>query len=84
MDFFLHGGEIKTTVLGFDRQRALRVALKRLIADVRSQHCNSIEITKVIGRTFLKVPYVSVFAHASPSWTGSCSGSSHRRSDRSP
>lgn len=62
--FFFMAGEIKTTVFGFDRQKALRVALKRLIADVKSQHCNSIEITQVIGRTFLKAPYVSVFAHA--------------------
>ena len=56
-------GEIKTTVFGFDRQKALRAALKRLIADVKSQHCNSIEITRVMGKSFLKVPYVSVSAH---------------------
>jgi hypothetical protein len=61
--FFFMAGEIKTTVFGFDRQKALRTALKRLIADVKLQHCNSIEITQVIGKSFLKVPYVSVFAH---------------------
>ena len=56
-------GEIKTTVFGFDRQKALRAALKRLIANVKSQHCNSIEITQVTGKSFLRVPYVSVSAH---------------------
>ena len=56
-------GEIKATVFGFDRQKALRAALKRLIADVKSQHCNSIEITRVTGKSFLRVPYVSVSAH---------------------
>jgi hypothetical protein len=61
--FFFMAGEIKTTVFGFDKQKALRTALKRLIADVKLQHCNSIEITQVIGKSFLKVPYVSVFAH---------------------
>jgi hypothetical protein len=61
--FFFMAGEIKTTVFGFDKQKALRVALKRLITDVRSQHCNSIEITRVMGKSFLRVPYVSVFAH---------------------
>ena len=61
--FFFMAGEIKATVFGFDRQKALRAALKRLIADVKSQHCNSIEITRVIGKSFLKVPYVSVSAH---------------------
>ena len=62
--FFFMAGEIKTTVFGFDKQKALRTALKRLIADVKSQHCNSIEITQVIGKTLLNVPYLSVFAHA--------------------
>jgi hypothetical protein len=45
--FFFMAGEIKTTVFGFDKQKALRTALKRLIADVKLQHCNSIEITQV-------------------------------------
>ena len=61
--FFFMAGEIKTTVFGFDRQKALRAALKRLITDVKSQHCNSIEITRVTGKSFLSVPYVSVSAH---------------------
>src|SRR2546428_2208201 len=62
--FFFMAGEIKTTVFGFDKQRALRTALQRLIADVKSQNCNSIEITQVTGKSFLNLPYVSVFAHA--------------------
>ncbi len=57
-------GEIKANAFGFDKEKAIRTALRRLIANVKSQHCNSIEITQVVGRTFLKVPYVSVFAHA--------------------
>ena len=57
-------GEIKATVFGFDKQKALRAALKRLITDVKSQHCNSIEITSVVGKSFLGVPYVSVSAHS--------------------
>ena len=61
---FFMAGEIKTTVFGFDRQHALRAALKRLIAVVKSQHCNGIEITRVTDKSFLKVPHVSVSAHA--------------------
>ena len=61
--FFFMAGEIKATVFGFNRQKALRSALKRLIANVNSQHCNSIEITRVTSKSFLKVPYVSVCAH---------------------
>jgi hypothetical protein len=62
--FFFMAGEIKATVFGFDRQKALRAALKRLITDVKSQHCNSIEITAVVDKSFLRMPYVSVSAHA--------------------
>jgi hypothetical protein len=62
--FFFMAGEIKATVFGFDRQKALCTALKHLITDVKSQHCNSIEITRVVGKSCLGLPYVSVFAHA--------------------
>jgi len=61
--FFFMAGEIQATVFGFDRQKALRVALKRLVTGVQSQRCNSIEITRIVGRSFLGLPYVSVFAH---------------------
>jgi len=70
--FFFMAGEIKATVFGFDRQKALRAALKRLIADVKSQHCNSFEITRVLGKSFLKVPYVSVSAHPRHLQKGMC------------
>lgn len=62
--FFFMAGEIRATVFGFDRQKTLRSALKRLIANVKSQHCNSIEITRVTSKSYLKVPYVSVCAHS--------------------
>ena len=62
--FFFMAGEIQATVFGFDKQKALRTALKRLITNVKSQHCNSIEITRVVGKSFLRVPCVSVSAHA--------------------
>lgn len=62
--FFFMAGEIKATVFGFDKQRALRTALQRLLTEVQSQHCNSIEIARVTGKSFLNVPYVTVFAHA--------------------
>ena len=63
LTFFFMAGKLRTTVFGFNRQNALRAALKRLIAGVKSRHCNSIEITRVMGKSFLRVPYVSVSAH---------------------
>ena len=62
--FFFMAGQIKTIVFGFDRQKTLRSALKRLIANVKSQHCNSIEITTVVSKSFLGMPYVRVCAHS--------------------
>ena len=65
-------GEIKATVFGFDRQKSLHVALKRLITDAKSQHCNSIEITRVMSKSLSRVPYVSVFAHPRHLQKGMC------------
>ncbi|MBI2688459.1 MAG: hypothetical protein HYX27_19315 [Acidobacteria bacterium] len=79
--FFFMAGEIKTTVFGLDKQKALRAALKRLIADVKSQHCNSIEITRVMSKSFLKVPYVSVSAHPRHLQKGMCFSANEAGSD---
>jgi hypothetical protein len=62
--FFFMAGEIRSTVFGFDKQKTLQTALHRLIANAKSQNCNGIEITRVSVKSFLKVPYVSVSAHA--------------------
>jgi hypothetical protein len=61
---FFMAGEIKITAFGFDREKSLRAALTRLITNVKSQHCNAIEITGIVHKSFLRVPYVSVSAHA--------------------
>lgn len=62
--FFFMAGEIKATVAGFDRQKTMRAALQRLKRNVKSHNCNAIEITEVTVKSFFKVPYVSVSAHA--------------------
>jgi len=72
LTLFFMAGEIKTTVFGFDRRKMLGSALKRLIANVKSQHCNSIEITRVTSGSFLSVPYVSVCAHPRHLQRGAC------------
>jgi hypothetical protein len=62
--FFFMAGEIRSAVFGFDKQKTISTALKRLIANVKSHNCNGIEITRVMNKTLLGVPYVSVSAHA--------------------
>jgi len=63
LTLFYMAGEIKATVFGFDRPKSLRRALSRLIANVKSQDCNGIEITGITRKSFLKLPYVTVYAH---------------------
>ena len=61
--FFYMAGEIKVTVFDFHRPKALRAAWIRLVANIRSQGCNCIQITRIAGKSFMKVPYVSIYAH---------------------
>ena len=80
---FFMAGEIKASVFGFDRQRTAQTALRRLGAIVKSQSCNCIEITDVTEKSFLKLPYIRVRAHArhlQPSLVFSATQSNGRRS----
>ena len=61
--FFFMAGEVKAMAFGFDGQKTLGAALRRLTKSAAAQHCNTIEITSVARKSFLKVPYVSVSAH---------------------
>jgi len=60
--FFCLAGEIKATIFGFDGQKAVRRAVKRILARLNSGKFNSLEITRVASKRFLGVPYVSVSA----------------------
>ena len=62
--FFYMAGEIKSTVFGLDRQKALRSALKRVMSQVKSQNCNGLQITHVTSGSFLNFPCVSISAHS--------------------
>jgi len=62
--FFCIAGEIKAIVLGFEGQKNVRRAVKRMLARLRSEKFNSLEITRVASKRFLGVPYVSVSARS--------------------
>ena len=62
--FFYRAGEIRKIAFGFDRQKTIDAALKRVIANVRLQKCNCLEIDRVRTHSFLGVPYASVAAHS--------------------
>ena len=60
--FFCIAGEIKSIVFGFEGQRNVRRAVKRMLARLKSDKFNSLQITRVVSKRFLGVPYVSVTA----------------------
>jgi predicted amino acid-binding ACT domain protein len=63
-NFFYLVGETRATVLGRDRSGTLRRALKRVLAKQEKQF-NSLEITKVVWKRFLGIPFMlSVAAHS--------------------
>ena len=62
--FFCLAGEIKATVFGLDGQKTVRRAVKRILANLKSEKLNSLEITRVASKRFLGVPYVSVSARS--------------------
>jgi len=63
-NFFYLAGEIKATVLGRDRSGSLRRAVKSVLRKQERQKFNSLEITKVVSKRFLGIPFLSVTAHS--------------------
>jgi hypothetical protein len=62
--FFWLAGEIKATIIGFDGQKTVRRAVKRILANLKAEKFNSLEITQVAPKCFLGVRYVTVSAHS--------------------
>ena len=63
--FFCLAGEIKATVFGIDRQKIVRRAIERILANPGSEKFNSMEIKRVASvgsERFPLVRYVTVFA----------------------
>jgi hypothetical protein len=63
-NFFYLAGDSRATVLGRDRPGTLRRAVKCVLAKQEGQKFNSLEITKVVSKRFLGIPFISVTAHS--------------------
>jgi hypothetical protein len=61
-NFFYLAGEIRATALGRDRSGTFRKAVKRVLAKQEEQF-NSVEITRVVSKRFLGIPFMNVVAH---------------------
>ena len=62
--FFYLAGDIHATVLGADTPRVLRKAVKAILAKRANDKFNSFEITAIVSRSFLGVPFTTFTAHS--------------------
>ncbi len=63
-NFFFMATEVKTMFFGFLGEEKIKRALKRILAKVKLQHFNGLQVTEITARRFLGVPYVTVSAHS--------------------
>jgi len=63
-NFLFMAAEVKVMFLGALGEKKMQNALKRILRKVREQHFNGLEITEIVARSFLGVPYVTVSAHS--------------------
>jgi hypothetical protein len=73
---FYLAGEMRATVFGREGLGALRRVVKCVLAKKEGQKFNCLEITKVVSKRFLGIPFMSVVAHSPPyptrCWPGPC------------
>jgi hypothetical protein len=62
--FFFMAGIVQKHAFGRDAQKRLQTAVARVIEDVHAQKCNCVEITHLVTKSFLGLPYLSITAHA--------------------
>ena len=55
---------VKALFFGSLRAAKVQSALKRILAKVKQQHFNGLQVTAIVARHFLGVPYVTVSAHS--------------------
>ncbi len=63
-NFFFIAAEVEAMFFGSLRAAKVQSALKRILAKVKQQHFNGLEVTAIVARHFLGVPYVTVSAHS--------------------
>jgi hypothetical protein len=63
-NFFFMATEVKVMFLGSLGAAKIQNALKRILKKVKAQHFNGLEVTEIVSRRFLGVPYVTISAHS--------------------
>ena len=55
--------EAEATVFGSLAPKNIQKALKRIFLKMRKQNFNCLEVTKMVEKRFLGVPYITVWTH---------------------
>ena len=63
-NFFFMATEVKVMFFGSLGAAKIQKALKRILKKVKGQHFNGLEVTEIVSRRFLGVPYVTISAHS--------------------
>jgi hypothetical protein len=63
-NFFYLAGETRSIVFGRERIGTLRRAVKRVLTKRKGGKFNSLEITRVVSKRFLGIPFMSVATHS--------------------
>jgi hypothetical protein len=63
-NFFFMAAEVKVMFFGSVGAAKIQNAVKRILEKVKPQHFNGLEITGIVAKHFLGVPYVTVSAHS--------------------
>jgi len=63
-NLFFMAAEVKAMFFGSLKAAKVQSALQRILAKVKRQHFNGLEVTAIVARHFLGVPYVTVSAHS--------------------
>jgi hypothetical protein len=63
-NFFFMAGEVKATFFGVAGAQKIQHALNRISEKVKAQNFNCLEVTGIVAKRFLGVPYTSVLAHS--------------------
>jgi hypothetical protein len=63
-NFFFMAAEVKAMFFGALGAKKIEHALKRILGKVKQQHFNGLEVTEIVTKRFLGVPYTIVSAHS--------------------
>jgi hypothetical protein len=63
-NFFFMAAEMKVMFFGTLGAQRIQNALKRILAKVRHQNYNGLEVTSIVSKHFLGIPYTTVSAHS--------------------